>query len=176
MHKMLLVRSVRTDRTMISADEYIEEALEKKYTDTYPLNLEATHQDICDLVEAPERVPIIFVLTPGSDPTELVMGLAKKKKKDVLAVSMGQGQEVVARRYIATSIVTGGYVLLQNTHLGLKYLVELEQQMLKLEEIDPDFRVWVTAEPHPGIPIGLLQMSVKITNEAPVGMRAGMKR
>eukprot|EP00961_Rhodomonas_salina_P275081 3716415-Rhodomonas_salina.1 len=176
MHKMLLVRSVRTDRTMISADEYIEEALEKKYTDTYPLNLEATHQDICELVEAPERVPIIFVLTPGSDPTELVMGLAKKKKKDVQAVSMGQGQEVVARRYIATSIVTGGWVLLQNTHLGLKYLVELEQQMVKLEEIEPDFRVWVTAEPHPGIPIGLLQMSIKITNEAPVGMRAGMKR
>jgi dynein heavy chain len=176
MHKMLLVRSVRTDRTMISADEYIQEALEGKYTDTYPLNLEQTHQDVCDLVEAPERIPFICILTPGSDPTELIMGLAKKRKKEVLAVSMGQGQEIVARRYLSTSIQTGGWVLLQNTHLGLRYLVELEQNMVKLEEIHSEFRVWVTAEPHPGIPIGLLQMSIKITNEAPVGMRAGMKR
>ena len=176
MHKMLLVRSVRTDRTMISADEYIEEAMEKKYIDTYPLNLEQTHQDVIDLVEAPERIPFMCVLTPGSDPTELIMALAKKKKKEVLAVSMGQGQEIVARRYFASSIANGGWVLLQNTHLGLKYLVELEQALLKTEDVDPEFRVWITAEPHPGIPIGLLQMSVKITNEAPVGMRAGMKR
>jgi dynein heavy chain len=176
MHKMLLVRSVRTDRTMIAADEYIQEALEPKYTDTFPLNLEQTHQDVCDLVEAPERVPFIFVLTPGSDPTELVTQLAKKRKKEVLSVSMGQGQEIVARRYISTSVASGGWVLLQNTHLGIKYLIELEQNMVKMEDIHSEFRVWITAEAHPGIPIGLLQMSIKITNEAPVGMRAGMKR
>jgi hypothetical protein len=29
---------------MISADEYIEEAIGKRYTDTYPLNLEQCHQ------------------------------------------------------------------------------------------------------------------------------------
>eukprot|EP00960_Hanusia_phi_P069522 767109-Hanusia_phi.AAC.3 len=175
-NKMLLVRSIRTDRTMISAEEYIEEAIGKKFTDTYPLNLEQTHQDICELVDSPERVPVIFVLTPGSDPTELVIALAKKKKKEVLSVSMGQGQEIVARRYIEQCVANGGWVLLQNTHLGLKYLVELEQTIGKLEEIEPEFRVWITAEPHNGIPIGLLQMSIKITNEAPVGMRAGMKR
>jgi len=176
MGKMLLVRSVRTDRTMISADDYIHDAIGQRYIDTYPLNLEATHQDICDLVDAPERVPVIFILTPGSDPTELITGLAKKKKKEVLSVSMGQGQEIVARRYMESSIVTGGWVLLQNTHLGIKFLVELEQSMFKYEQVDPEFRVWITAESHPDIPIGLLQMSIKITNEAPVGMRAGMKR
>lgn len=32
-------------------------------------------------------------------------------------------------------------------------------------------RVWITAEPHPQFPIGLLQMGIKITNEAPVGMK-----
>jgi dynein heavy chain len=45
-----------------------------------------------------------------------------------------------------------------------------------VEEVDAEFRVWITAEPHPKFPIGLLQMSIKFTNEAPVGMKAGMKR
>jgi hypothetical protein len=120
----------------------------------------------------------VCILSMGSDPTDLIMGLAKKKKKEVLSVSMGQGQEVVARRFCDQGVATGCWALLQNCHLGIKFLVELEQRLAAkdLEEIDPDFRVWITSEPHPSFPIGLLQMSIKITNEAPVGMKAGMKR
>jgi hypothetical protein len=120
----------------------------------------------------------VCILSMGSDPTDLIMGLAKKKKKEVLSVSMGQGQEVVARRFCDQGVATGCWALLQNCHLGIKFLVELEQRLAAkdAEEIDPDFRVWITSEPHPSFPIGLLQMSIKITNEAPVGMKAGMKR
>jgi dynein heavy chain len=42
---------------------------------------------------------------------------------------------------------------------------------VKEENIHEDFRLWITAEPHPQFPIGLLQMGIKITNEAPVGMK-----
>jgi dynein heavy chain len=170
MHKLLLIRSMRMDRTMIVAHEYISDTLGTKYVDSHPLNIEAMH------AESTERTPFICILSMGSDPTDLIMGLAKKKKKEVQSVSMGQGQEVIARRYVASGVANGSWVLLQNTHLGLKYLLELEDVMAKLDEIDPEFRVWVTAEPHPKFPIGLLQMSIKFTNEAPVGMKAGMKR
>jgi dynein heavy chain len=77
---------------------------------------------------------------------------------------------------VTTGFANGSWVLLQNTHLGLKYLLELEGVIAKVEEVDAEFRVWITAEPHPKFPIGLLQMSIKFTNEAPVGMKAGMKR
>lgn len=66
-------------------------------------------------------------------------------------------------------------MLLQNTHLGLAYLSEVETYLLKAEGVHEEFRLWITAEPHPHFPIGLLQMSIKITNEAPVGMRAGLR-
>ena len=106
----------------------------------------------------------------------MIEALAKKMKTECQSVSMGQGQEVVAQKLINNAIGSGGWVLLQNTHLGLKYLLQLEQQMLKLEEVDDLFRLWITSEPTTRFPIGLLQMSIKITNEAPVGLKAGMKR
>jgi hypothetical protein len=37
---------------------------------------------------------------------------------------MGQGQEIIARRHMATAIAEGQWVLLQNTHLSLAYLSE----------------------------------------------------
>ncbi|KAL0485017.1 hypothetical protein AKO1_003806, partial [Acrasis kona] len=41
--------------------------------------------------------------------------------------------------------------------------------------IHPDFRLWITSEPNPKFAIGLLQMSIKLTLEGEVGMKAGMK-
>ena len=55
------------------------------------------------------------------------------------------------------------------------FLVQVEQQLLKIEAANEGFRLWITAEPHPSFPIGLLHMSLKVTNEAPVGIKAGLR-
>lgn len=107
----------------------------------------------------------------GADPTKLIEDLAKRHKIRTLGVSMGQGQEVIARRLLAAAAAEGHWVLLQNTHLGLGYLSEVEQFLTKTEALHEGFRLWVTAEPHPAFPIGLLQMGLKITNEVGGGCR-----
>merc|ERR1712078_680959 len=45
----------------------------------------------------------------------------------------------------------------------------------KEHDFHENFRLYITAEPHPEFPLGLLQMGIKITNEAPVGMKAGLR-
>jgi len=167
--RMCVVKSLREDRTMVAAQEYIAEAIGQRFTESVPLSMENA------LNESTPWVPFICLLSPGADPTKLIEELAKRKKIKILGVSMGQGQEIIARKYMSTATTEGQWVLLQNTHLGLSYLSEVETFLVKAEELHEDFRLWITAEPHPLFPIGLLQMSIKITNEAPVGMRAGLR-
>lgn len=89
---------------------------------------------------------------------------------------MGQGQEVKAQQLVDAAVSSGSWVLLQNTHLGLNFMRTIEPQLVKLTEVDPNFRLWITCEPHPAFPIGLLQMSIKMTDEPPMGLKAGLKK
>ena len=63
-------------------------------------------------------------MTAGSDPSKLVEDMAKRRKKRVLGVSLGQGQDVIARKLMTLALAEGHWVLLQNAHLGLGYLQE----------------------------------------------------
>lgn len=101
------------------------------------------------LSESDNRNPMICFLSMGSDPTENIERLAKSKSTRELkysrvssryvavskskhafaaacrAISMGQGQEVHARRLLTQCFQDGGWLLLQNCHLGLEYMDEL---------------------------------------------------
>jgi len=166
---LLVVRSIRDDRMLLCAQDYIANTIGQKFIDSRPLDLREVEE------EANCRCPIVAVLSQGSDPTAVIMELARKLKKAVRSISLGQGQEPAARKLISTGVTQGSWVMLQNCHLGLKFMLEIEQTMIKLEEIHPEFQLWVTSESHPKFPIGLLQMAIKITNEAPAGVRAGLK-
>ena len=48
--------------------------------------------------------------------------------------------------------------------------------MTTSQEVNPNFRCWITTEPHPKFPINLLQSSIKYTAEPPQGLRAGLKK
>merc|ERR1719198_1487053 len=121
--------------------------------------------------------PVIFLLSRGADPTESIEALAKKRKIPPPAViSLGEGQDVIAKRQLEVAAKEGTWVLLQNCELMLALMDEMEQIIAKFKEtyLDPNFRLFVTALPHPEFPLGLLQMSTKVTNEPPAGLKAGV--
>lgn len=125
--RLLVVRCLREDRTMIASTTFIAETLGGRYIEPIPLNLDSI------AVESTCRTPVIFLLSAGSDPSSLIEGLSKKNKKELRSISMGQGQEIQARRLLQEGIKSGGWVLLQNCHLGLKFLPEVEDTLLKTE-------------------------------------------
>ena len=91
---------------------------------------------------------------------------------------MGQGQEVRAQELLNNGFENGNWVLLQNCHLGLKFISTIEDllnERVAEAGIHPEFRLWITSEPNPKFPIGLLQMSIKLTLEGDVGLKASMK-
>ncbi|XP_041986842.1 dynein axonemal heavy chain 5 [Aricia agestis] len=168
--KLLLIRSWSPDRTLSQARKYVVDSLGPEYGEGRILNLEATW------VESEPRTPLICILSIGSDPSAQIASLAKSKEIVLKAVSMGQGQEVVARKMISDAMNEGGWVLLQNIHLSLPFCVEAMDALIETEHIQESFRLWLTTEVHTDFPIGLLQMAIKFTNEPPQGIRASMKR
>ena len=54
--------------------------------------------------ESSIRVPMICFLSMGSDPTTQIVNLAKKKKLECKDVSMGQGQEIHARKLLENTM------------------------------------------------------------------------
>lgn len=75
-------------------------------------------------------------------------------------ISMGQGQEVHARKHVQASLANGNWVLLQNCHLSLEYVAELTDQLTELpaNQVNDDFRLWITCEAHDKFPITFLQV------------------
>ena len=81
--EMTLVRCVREDRTLVASSKFIGAILGPDYVEpiSYPM------QDIW--AESKYSVPVLFLLSPGADPTSSIDDFARKKNKVTEKVSMG---------------------------------------------------------------------------------------
>merc|ERR1711935_1004100 len=128
---------------------------------------------------ASPTMPVLFLLSAGADPSADGDELARKKRRAIQKVSLGEGQEKKADALIMESYENGNWVMLQNCHLGMGFMAYLDNFLLDedfVAKADPDFRIWMSCEPREGFPLGLLQKAVKVTNEPPKGVRAGLLR
>ncbi|RLN86351.1 hypothetical protein BBJ28_00004571 [Nothophytophthora sp. Chile5] len=199
-HRLLLVRALREDRTIPAVLSFLRslEVIEGAVGSSLP-RLPALGpryaEPITDTVESVylemrADTPVLYLLSPGADPTESIEHLARRKRQSVATISMGEGQEVVAARAVSAAMLNGTWVLLQNCHLGLGYLDALcealtaangggssgSSTVVVAPARAPEFRLFLTSEPHPAFPIALLHRSTKVTNEPPAGLRAGLLR
>lgn len=74
----------------------------------------------------------------------------------------------------------GHWVMLENIHLMPVWLPTLEKTLdhFAAEGSNFNFRLFLSAEPGPQfpIPVGILERSIKLTNEPPSGLKANMLR
>ncbi|KAF9801566.1 hypothetical protein SFRURICE_015060 [Spodoptera frugiperda] len=172
--KLLVVRAWCPDRTLAQSLKYVVSSMGARYSEAIIVNYENM------VLESRPLVPLIGFLAMGSDPTPSIEITAKRMENICASISMGQGQEIHARKLIDRGMKEGLWVLLQNCHLGLEYMTEIMEQFSELEKtpekVHETFRLWITTEVHPMFPITLLQMSIKYTCEPPSGVKAGLMR
>ncbi len=137
--------------------------------------------------ESGPGTPMFFILSPGVDPLKDVEKQGKKlgfntDSRNFHNISLGQGQEVVAEQAMDLAAKDGHWVILQNIHLVAKWLASLEKKMeLYSTDSNESYRLFISAEPAGTrdahvIPQGILETSIKITNEPPTGMFANLHK
>ncbi|KAM7366101.1 hypothetical protein PAMP_015569 [Pampus punctatissimus] len=174
LQKMLIVRSLRQDRVSLCVSSYIVNNLGSRFVEPPVLDMKAVVE------ESTSSTPLIFVLSPGVDPTGALLQLAEASgmSKHFHALSLGQGQAPIAKSMIEEGVKNGHWVFLANCHLSLSWMPELDKLVEQLQVHKPhsNFRLWLSSSPHPEFPITILQAGIKMTTEPPKGVKANMKR
>eukprot|EP01028_Stygiella_incarcerata_P006524 TRINITY_DN2668_c0_g1_i2.p1 TRINITY_DN2668_c0_g1~~TRINITY_DN2668_c0_g1_i2.p1 ORF type:complete len:4588 (-),score=1267.00 TRINITY_DN2668_c0_g1_i2:3353-17116(-) len=173
LQRMVLVRCLRSDRVVFMINSFVTKNLSEKYVEPPVNDLEAC------LADSLPSTPLIFVLSPGVDPTSQLEDLARKKKVNLDTLALGQGQEGMAVRMIDRALQKGSWVFLANCHLMIRWLPDLAkivESLAQKQVPQPSFRLWLSSNPHPQFPISILQSSVKMTTEPPRSIRNNMLR
>eukprot|EP00048_Salpingoeca_helianthica_P012919 m.191176 g.191176 ORF g.191176 m.191176 type:complete len:3938 (+) comp15437_c5_seq50:82-11895(+) len=122
-------------------------------------------------------VPTLIIVSPGTDPSQELRDLAASVVgKDALhEVAMGQGQADTALAQLRECAHSGAWLVLKNLHLVWSWLPVLEKEINALRP-HASFRLWCTSESHPKFAPVLLQTCLKITLEAPPGIKRNLMR
>ncbi|RMC05733.1 hypothetical protein DUI87_17276 [Hirundo rustica rustica] len=170
--KLLLLRCFRVDRMYRAVTDYVTVTMGETYVQPPVISFDAILQ------QSTPFSPVVFILSPGSDPVSDLMKLAERTdfKADRLKfLAMGQGQEEIALQLLEEAVVQGQWLMLQNCHLLVKWLIHLEKAVEKITEPHEDFRLWLTTDPTEGFPIGILQKALKVVTEPPNGLKLNMR-
>ena len=173
LHRLLVFRAIRPDKFVPRVSRFIVEEIGEYYIKPPAFDLALTYGDSKNIT------PLIFVLSPGADPMQSLVKFGQSKNKQIMTVSLGQGQGPKAEKHIADSMKNGNWVCLQNCHLATSWMGTLEKTCEDLIS-DPrschrDFRLWLTSKPADTFPVSVLQNGVKMTNEAPAGLRSNLE-
>lgn len=117
-----------------------------------------------------------------ADPISDMMSFAEQQHmgKRTQVLSLGRGVEKPAINLITQYAEKGGWCVLQNCHLCVKFLKMLEQTLETIQSdptvVSKDFRLWLTSQPTNEFPVPILQNSVKISVENPNDLKANLMR
>ncbi|CAL8343019.1 unnamed protein product [Lota lota] len=170
--RLLLLRCFRLDRVYRAVTDYVSATMGTKYVQPPVISFDAIYD------QSNPNSPIVFILSPGSDPASDLMKLAERSGfggNRLKFLAMGQGQEKVALQLLETAVSRGQWLMLQNCHLLVRWLRQLEKSLERITKPHPDYRLWLTTDPIKDFPIGILQKALKVVTEPPNGLKLNMR-
>ncbi|NWU99300.1 DYH10 protein, partial [Upupa epops] len=170
--KLLLLRCFRVDQLYQAVMKYVHVKMGKKYMQPSMISYDAIFE------QSSPYSPVVFILSPGCDPVNDLKKLAKRAgfgTDKLKLLAMGHGQEEIALQMLESAVVSGEWLVLQNCHLLVRWLVRLEKALENITNPHPDFRLWLTTVPTEGFPVGILQKSLKVATEPPNGLKLNLR-
>ncbi|XP_072745723.1 dynein axonemal heavy chain 1 [Anoplolepis gracilipes] len=172
--KLLILKCLRPDKLINAMQIYLTKSIGRQFLEPQATELSTIY------AESFNNTPIVFILSPGTDPATELYKFAKKLNVDekLYSISLGQGQGSRAQAMLRQSMEIGNWVFFQNCHLAPSWMPQLESlvETLSQENIHQDFRLWLTSAPSPDFPVSILQNSSKMTIEPPRGIKINLLR
>eukprot|EP00117_Sycon_ciliatum_P019779 scpid3161/ scgid17821/ Dynein heavy chain 2, axonemal; Axonemal beta dynein heavy chain 2; Ciliary dynein heavy chain 2 len=171
--KMIVLRCLRPDRILYACMEFVELKMRKEFIEAKTFTLPEVYKNTSS------KDPIIFVLSPGVDPSDQLSNLALAHNAKINSLALGKGQSENAKKVLQDGVKNEEWVYLANCHLSISILPSIESEIegiMKSQNVPKDFRIFMSSNPHDKFPVSLLQRSVKLTSEPPKGIKANMMR
>ncbi|KAF2010197.1 cytoplasmic dynein-like protein 1 heavy chain 1 [Aaosphaeria arxii CBS 175.79] len=168
LRSLVLVKLFRVDRFVPAVERFVTEVFGKGLTDV--------NGDLGDIVKQVTAItPVALSSSPGFDASYKVDNLVEREHATCTNIAMGSNEGVAtADKAISNAATTGSWVLVKNVHLAPQWLQSLEKRLEALKP-NPDFRLFLSMESSPKIPVNLLRASRVLSYEQPAGIRANMK-
>ncbi|KAI9679439.1 MAG: hypothetical protein M1817_005461 [Caeruleum heppii] len=168
LRSLLLVKLFRLDRLIPAAEKFVSAVFGKNILDA-----DGDLQQIIKEVSA--TTPVALSSSPGFDASYKVESLVQRTRAQCTNIAMGSNEGLVsADKAISNAAANGSWVLVKNVHLAATWVQSLEKRLAALKP-HPDFRLFLSMESSPKIPINLLRASRVLMYEQPAGIRANMK-
>ncbi|XP_017768545.1 PREDICTED: dynein heavy chain 1, axonemal-like [Nicrophorus vespilloides] len=172
--KLIILKSLRPDKLTNGMQDFLTEKMGERFVEPQATDLSAMYKESSPLI------PLIFVLSTGTDPAADLYKFADRMKmsKRMMSISLGQGQGPRAEKMIQEGSEIGSWVFFQNCHLAPSFMPRLERviEQIPIDTVHREFRIWLTSTPSPAFPVSILQNGSKMTIEPPSGLKANMLR
>ncbi|XP_045114160.1 dynein heavy chain, cytoplasmic-like isoform X3 [Portunus trituberculatus] len=173
MYHILAIQAFRPDRLYAAAGLFVNNVLGDGF-----LGIGEREVNLASVVEGEVKAntPVLMCAAQGFDASVRVDDLAAELSKGMTSIAIGSAEGFSqAEKAINSAVKNGRWVMLKNVHLAPAWLVQLEKKLHSLHP-HPQFRLFLTMEITPRLPVNLLRAGRVFVFEPPPGVRANLLR